>query len=66
MNSELINIAIRNMTSTGYTSPVSGAWEEFGNNSIMFPSNDELSRCESFLYDAQATEKYNRIWKEIK
>ena len=60
------NIAVRNMTSTGYTSPIKGAWGEFGNNSIMFPSNEELARCESFLYDAKATEKYNKIWKEVK
>ena len=60
------NIAVRNMTSTGYTSPVKGAWGEFGNNKIMFPSQEELSRCEAFLYDAQATEKYNKMWKEIK
>ena len=60
------NIAVRNMTSTGYTSPIPGAWGEFGNNKIMFPSKEELSRCEAFLYDKNATEKYNRIWKEIK
>ena len=60
------NIAIRNMTSIGYTSPVKGAWAEFGNNSIMFPSEEELNRCESFLYNQIATEKYNRMWTEIK
>ena len=60
------NIAVRNMTSTGYTSPVKGAWAEFGDNKIMFPSQEELARCESFLYDASATEKYNKMWKEIK
>lgn len=60
------NIAVRNMTSTGYTSPVKGAWAEFGNNKIMFPSQEELSRCEAFLYDANATEKYNKLWKEVK
>ena len=60
------NIAVRNMTSTGYTSPIKGAWAEFGNNPIMFPSESELSRCESFLYDANATEKYNRIWSQVR
>lgn len=60
------NIAVRNMTSTGYTSPIKGAWYEFGNNKIMFPSDEELSRCEAFLYDAQATNKYNKIWKEVR
>ena len=60
------NIAVRNMTSIGYTSPIKGAWGEFGSNPIMFPNSDELSRCEAFLYDQSATEKYNRMWKEIK
>ena len=60
------NIAVRNMTSTGYTSPIKGAWGEFGNNKIMFPSKEELSRCEAFLYDATATEKYNKMWQEIR
>ena len=60
------NIAIRNMTETGYTSPIKGAWSEFGNNKIMFPSEEELNRCEAFLYDAVATSKYNKIWQEVK
>jgi len=60
------NIAVRNMTDIGYTSPVKGAWSEFGNNRIMFPSEEELNRCEAFLYDYQATEKYNKIWKEVR
>ena len=60
------NIAIRNMTETGYTSPVKGAWSEFGNNKIMFPSEEELNRCEAFLYDATATAKYSKIWQEVK
>ena len=60
------NIAIRNMTETGYTSPVNGAWAEFGSNIIMFPTTEELSRCEAFLYDATATEKYNKMWSDIR
>ncbi len=60
------NIAVRNMTETGYTSPIKGAWAEFGNNKIMFPSEDELNRCEAFLYDSIATQKYNQIWQIIK
>jgi len=60
------NIAVRNMTETGYTSPIKGAWAEFGNNKIMFPTEDELNRCEAFLYDSVATDKYNRIWQEVK
>ncbi|MBR6034326.1 MAG: spermidine/putrescine ABC transporter substrate-binding protein [Clostridia bacterium] len=60
------NIAIRNMTTTGYTSPIKGAWSEFGNNRIMFPSEQELARCEAFLYDATATQKYTKMWNEVK
>ena len=60
------NIAVRNMTSIGYTSPIKGAWSEFGNNKIMFPSEEELSRCESFLYDENATKQYMDIWKSVR
>lgn len=60
------NIAVRNMTSTGYTSPVKGAWAEFGNNKIMFPSEEELSRCEAFRYDSQNNQKFDVIWSSIR
>ena len=60
------NNAVRNMTTIGYTSPIKGAWHEFGNNKIMFPSEEELSRCESFLYDANSTNLYNKIWSSIR
>jgi len=60
------NIAIRNMTKTGYTSPVSGAWGEFGDNTIMFPTAEELERCGPFLYNKEASQKYARLWGEIR
>jgi spermidine/putrescine transport system substrate-binding protein len=60
------NIAIRNMTKIGYTSPVKGAWSEFGGNKIMFPAAEDLNRCEAFLYNAQATQKYAKLWSEIR
>ncbi len=60
------NIAVRNMTQTGYTSPVKGAWAEFGNNTIMFPTAEELARCEAFLYDATAAQKYDNLWTKVK
>ena len=59
-------IAVRNMTETGYTSPIPGAWSEFGSNKIMFPSAEELERCEAFLYDSEATKKYDSLWAEIR
>lgn len=60
------NIAVRNMTQTGYTSPIKGAWAEFGNNKIMFPITEELERCEAFLYDSTAAQKYNSLWAKVK
>jgi len=60
------NIAVRNMSNIGYTSPIKGAWSEFGGNKIMFPSSDDLANCEAFLYDADATPKYNRLWSEVR
>ena len=59
------NIAIRNMTTTGYTSAIKGAWGEFGNDKVMFPSEEELSRCEAFLYDKDAVQLYNQIWSKV-
>ena len=60
------HIAIRNMTTTGYTSPVFRAWDEFAGNPIMFPSSEELYRCEPFLYNGEATQKYTQIWAEVR
>lgn len=60
------NIAIRNMTKTGYTSPVFLAWDEFGDNPIMFPVAEDLNRCEPFLYNKEATQKYSKIWTEVR
>lgn len=59
------NIAVRNMTSTGYTSAIKGAWGEFGNDKVMFPTQSELARCEAFLYDKEAVQLYNQIWSKI-
>lgn len=60
------NIAVRNMAKIGYTSPVSGAWAEFSGNKIMFPAPEELDRCESFLYDREAAQKYSDLWNEVR
>ncbi|MDR1101535.1 MAG: spermidine/putrescine ABC transporter substrate-binding protein [Clostridiales bacterium] len=60
------DIAIRNMTETGYTSPIKEAWAEFGDNPVMFPTAEELDNCEPFLYSESATQKYSDIWTEIR
>ena len=59
------NIAVRNMSKIGYTSPIRGAWAEFGGNRIMFPTDEELERCEAFLYDAGAAVKYDELWNDF-
>ena len=60
------NIAVRNMSDIGYTSPVQGAWSEFNSNKIMFPSAEELERCEAFLYDENAAGKYSAVWGSVR
>ena len=40
--------------------------KEFGNNKIMFPSEEELARCEAFLYDENGTKKYDTLWSQIR
>jgi spermidine/putrescine transport system substrate-binding protein len=60
------NIAVRNMTEIGYTSSVAGAWGEFNSNKIMFPSVEELTRCEAFLYNATAAQKYDKLWSSVR
>jgi hypothetical protein len=32
----------------------------------MFPTTEELARCEAFLHDATATQKYNSLWTKVK
>ena len=60
------NIAIRNMSAIGYTSPVSDSWSEFAGNKIMFPNDDELARCEAFIYSSQIVDKHNKVWQDIR
>ena len=60
------NIAVRNMSKIGYTSPIKGAWSEFGSNKIMFPPAEALDICEAFLYDAAATQKYTELWSSVR
>lgn len=60
------NVAVRNMTETGYTSAIKGAWGEFGDDKVMFPGEEELARCEAFLYDKEAVQLYNKVWSSIR
>jgi spermidine/putrescine transport system substrate-binding protein len=60
------DIAIRNMEETGYTSPVREAWAEFGDNEVMFPPAKVLADSEPFLYSKSATDKYSKLWTEVR
>lgn len=60
------DIAVRNMTETGYTSPIKEAWASFGDNETMFPSPAVLETCEAFLYSKTATQKYSDLWTEVR
>jgi len=60
------NIAIRNMSSIGYTSPIEQAWSEFAGNKIMFPSEEELARCETFVYSSDIANKYADVWRQVR
>lgn len=59
------NIAVRNMTKTGYTSAINGAWGEFGDDKVMFPTEEDLANCEAFLYDKNASQLYNEVWSKV-
>jgi spermidine/putrescine transport system substrate-binding protein len=60
------DVAEKNMIETGYTSAVAGAWESFGEDGVMFPTEEELARCEAFLYSKTAVDKYNDMWVEFR
>ena len=60
------DIAERNMTETGYTSPVKAAWSAFPQDDVRFPSAAALANCEAFTYSKEATQKYSDMWTEIK
>ena len=60
------NIAIRNMTYIGYTSPIKDAWDEFAGNKIMFPEREDLDRCETFVHSNQIVDKHSQVWKDIR
>jgi spermidine/putrescine transport system substrate-binding protein len=59
-------IAARNMEEVGYTSPIEAAWDNFDDDYIMFPTDEELARCETYLYSPAAVTKYTDIWVEFR
>ncbi len=65
------DIALRNAEETGYTSPNTEAVKmlpaEIGENTNYYPAEEELSRCEIFLYLPEQTEKlWANAWTEIR
>lgn len=60
------NIAIRNMSAIGYTSPVQDAWSEFAGNEIMFPGDETLSNCETFVYSTKIADGYGKVWSSVR
>jgi len=60
------DVAVKNMNATGYTSAIEGAWSSFPDNHIMFPTQDELDRCEAYLYSKTAVDKYNNLWVQFR
>lgn len=64
------DIALRNAEETGYTSPnteaVSMLPPEIGENTNYYPTEEELSRCEIFLYLPEEAEKlWSDAWTKI-
>jgi len=60
------NVAVRNVTVTGYTSVVKGSSNEFRNNKIMFPAQEDLDRSEPLLYNSESVAKYNKAWQTVR
>lgn len=64
------DIALRNAEETGYTSPNTEAVKmlppEIGENTNYYPTEEELSRCEIFLYLPEEAEKlWSDAWTKI-
>ena len=61
------NIAIRNMSSIGYASPIPDARREIvDEGKIMFASDEDLERCETFIHSSQIVSKHHDIWTNIR
>lgn len=60
------DIAQRNMTETGYVSPVLGTSPEYESDTeVYYPKAETLAKCEAFTYSAEVTEKYTDIWTAV-
>ena len=64
------DIALRNAEETGYTSPNTEAVKmlppEIGENKNYYPAEEELSRCEIFLYLPEEAEKlWSDAWTKV-
>ncbi|HPY98302.1 MAG: Spermidine/putrescine-binding periplasmic protein precursor [Firmicutes bacterium ADurb.Bin099] len=63
------DIMVMNANETGYSITSKTAIElldeDWRNNLAAFPTEDMLSNCEVFEYNAQATVMYNKAWTEV-
>ncbi|MGN0243554.1 MAG: extracellular solute-binding protein [Lachnospiraceae bacterium] len=65
------DIALKNFEYITYSTPNEGAKalmpEEMQNNTIAFPDEEIISRCETFSFlGDEADAYYNNLWKEVK
>ena len=63
------DIMLMNAIETGYSitseSAIELLDEEWRNNLAAFPTDEMLSRCSVFEYNAAATVMYNKAWTEV-
>ena len=63
------DIMVMNANETGYSitsqSSIDLLDDEWKNNLAAFPTEDMLSRCSVFEYNAEATVLYNKAWTEV-
>jgi len=64
-------VALMNSEFTGYGTPSAGAYaqldEESRNNTVLYPTDDVISNCESFLnLPEEILKLYNDLWVKLK
>ncbi len=63
------DIAARNARAICYTSPVVGVYDEikdeFDNLDILYPDSAILAKCETFVYNKKAFQKYHKAWEKV-
>lgn len=63
------NVALKNCAYTGYLTPhkeVKRVYDEYDNDALEYPTEEELERLEVFLDLGKNISKYDRVWTEVK